>query len=133
IDAVPIDKVQGNLAEAGKVFWSREGEAAFIGLEAPLLTELHTLVPRVPITAPRRKPYAGRGPILRRCLFQRREATREAGMEVPQRRIVVPSVVKEKGIELDAAFLDEFHAIGLNHRQRRGFIELAGIADVVPG
>src|SRR5208282_293290 len=38
IDAVPIDKVQGNVAEAGKVFWSREGEAAFIGLEALLLT-----------------------------------------------------------------------------------------------
>ena len=49
-------------------------------------------------------------------------------MKVPQSLGIVPAVIKEKRIQLHAAFLDKFGAEGMDYVECRSFVVLIGIA-----
>jgi hypothetical protein len=54
-------------------------------------------------------------------------------VKVPQSLGIVPAVIKEKRIQLHAAFLDKFGAEGMDYVECRSFVVLIGIAEIVPG
>ena len=53
-------------------------------------------------------------------------------MEVPQCLGIVPAVVEQEGVERHAALGVQLRLVGVDDRERDGFVVLVAVADVVP-
>ena len=75
------------------------------------------------VTPKRRKPNANVRVKFFRLLFQRRKAVRKPVVELPQRPVIVPAVIKQKRIHLNAPFLYKLLPDSINRAQTFRFVE----------
>src|SRR5690242_2600710 len=132
IDAVLPDHLEAGVAEALVVLGPREHEAARILLEPLRATGGEPLLARLSVSAPRRHPHARCRTETRSRFAYAREAVRKAGVEVPERRVIVPPIVEQERAQRDAPLLGELGAERLDHRERARFIVRREVAEVVP-
>ena len=64
--------------------------------------------------------------------MNRHEAIGESLVEPPQGLVIIPAIVKQERIQLHAALLHQFLAVGVNHTQGGFLVILTEIAYVIP-
>src|ERR1035438_1370799 len=133
IYAVVAHHREANVAESRVILRSGERVTAIDDLVSSGFSERNSLLLRPVIAAPWRHPDAGAGAKFGRCLTNRQESVGETVVESPKRFVVVPAVVKQKRIELDAALFRQFPAEGIDAVQSLHLIIGTEIAEVVPG
>ena len=133
VHAIFLDHVEARIAEVAIVFRPGQRESAFVGFESLRAGRSQTLLLRPVVAAPRRKPDAGRRAVTGRGLRHFRQAVGKTGIEFPESRGIVPAIVEEKAVELDAALLGQLLAETLHHGDRALLVVAVEISQVVPG
>src|SRR6202790_3374283 len=107
VHAVFLDQVETSVSEIAIVFRPGKREPAFIGFKSLRAGGSQTLLLRLVVTAPRRKPDAGSRAVTDCGLRNFRQTVGKAGIEFPESRGIVPTIVEEKAVEFDCALFGE--------------------------
>ncbi len=133
VHMVVTDHPQAGVPEPVIVLGPGQREAVLVRLEALLQAVLHPLLFGLTVAAPGREPHPHARLVLLGRLLQGGEAVGEALVEAPQRRRIVPAIVRNEGIHHDLALLDQLLAEQVDHFQSIRLQYLAQpVAEVVP-
>src|ERR1700728_4725975 len=132
IHPVLVDHLETSIAKVAIVFRTRQRESTFVRLESFCLRRRQSLLLWLVITAPRRKPNSGRRSISGGNLRYVCQARRKSWIELPQRRGIIPPIVKHKAVEFHSTFLRQVLAESVNRLQHALLVVAIEISQVVP-